>query len=77
VILILLQVIHGYVQSASTVQSNTRALAEALSDIATLNYVEGPSVLSDGQTPGFKAGGSSRPWWVLDFSRLEMKDTGR
>jgi len=49
-------VIHGYVQSASTVASNTGALKEALSDIANLHYVDGPPM----------DGTSSRPWWILD-----------
>jgi len=70
-------VIHGYVQSASLVQRNTLPLATALKDIATLNYVDGPAVLNNGETPGFMAGGGSRPWWVLDFGKLEMEDTGR
>jgi hypothetical protein len=52
----ILTVIHGYVQSASTVARNTGALKEALSDIANLHYVDGP--LMDGT--------SSRPWWILD-----------
>ena len=51
-----LTVIHGYVQSASTVASNTGALKETLSDIANLHYVDGPPM----------HGSLSRPWWILD-----------
>lgn len=50
------KVIHGYVQSAATVAGNTRALKEALSDIANLHYVDGPP----------RQGSGSRPWWILD-----------
>ncbi|KAE8446538.1 hypothetical protein EG329_011870 [Mollisiaceae sp. DMI_Dod_QoI] len=49
-------IIHGYVQSASTVAHNTVDLKNALSDIATFHYVDGPSM----------NGSSSRPWWILD-----------
>jgi len=56
-------VIHGYVQSASIVAGNTRALSEKLSDIATLHYVDGPPMRNASRS-------SSRPWWILD-SNLE------
>ena len=52
-------VIHGYAQTAAIVASNTVALNQTLSDIATLNYVQGP------QQPGTIAT-ASRPWWILD-----------
>jgi len=52
-------VIHGYVQSASTVAGNTRALKEKLSDIANLHYVDGPPMRNATHS-------SSRPWWILD-----------
>jgi len=54
-------VIHGYVQSASTVAGNTRALKNELSDIANLHYVDGPPMRSSSRS-------SSRPWWILDGS---------
>jgi len=54
-------VIHGYVQSASTVAGNTRALKDKLSDIANLHYVDGPPMRSSSLS-------SSRPWWILDGS---------
>ena len=52
-------VIHGYVQTASTVAGNTRALREKLSGIATLYYVDGPPMRNAPRS-------SSRPWWILD-----------
>jgi len=58
-------VIHGYVQSADTLASNTRALKDKLSDIATLHYVDGPP-MRDNSTS------SSRPWWILG-KNLEHK----
>jgi len=54
-------VIHGYVQTASTVAGNTRALRDKLSDIANLHYVEGPPM-------GNASRSSSRPWWILDHN---------
>jgi len=54
-------VIHGYVQSASTVAGNTRALKNELSDIANLHYVDGPPMRSSSRS-------SSRPWRILDGS---------
>jgi Serine hydrolase (FSH1) len=57
--------IHGYVQSADTLASNTRALKDKLSDIATLHYVDGPP-MRDNSTS------SSRPWWILG-KNLEHK----
>lgn len=56
-------VIHGYVQSAATVASNTRALKDKLSGIANLHYVDGPPMRNASYS-------SSRPWWILD-SNLE------
>lgn len=55
---LLITVIHGYVQSADTVASNTRALKNKLSDIATLHYVDGPPMRNNSTS-------SSRPWWIL------------
>ncbi|PRP85876.1 hypothetical protein PROFUN_06150 [Planoprotostelium fungivorum] len=52
-------VIHGYVQTASTVFNNTKPLRDALSDVADLIYAEGPAV--EGNERG------SRPWWTLEF----------
>ncbi|KAJ7057875.1 serine hydrolase FSH [Mycena amicta] len=49
-------VIHGYVQSASTVAHNTRKLRDILDGVAHLHYVDGPPLLSS----------TSRPWWFLD-----------
>jgi hypothetical protein len=52
-------VIHGYAQTAAIVARNIVGLNNMLSDIATLNYVEGPPV------PGTRPT-ASRPWWILD-----------
>jgi len=52
-------VIHGYAQTAAIVAGNTVGLNNTLSDIATLNYVEGPAI------PGTRPT-ASRPWWILD-----------
>lgn len=54
-------VLHGQVQTASTVAHNTRPLREALSDIADVFYAEGPAV--EGNEMG------SRPWWVWQGDR--------
>jgi hypothetical protein len=62
-------VIHGYVQSAATVASNTTPLKAALSDIATLHYVDGPPLRSN---PSAHA---PRPWWLLDRN-LEFEPKG-
>ena len=61
--ILVLLVIHGYVQSAATVAANTVPLRTELDDIATLNYVDGP--------PMGNASGGSRPWWILG-SGLEL-----
>ncbi|PRP79142.1 hypothetical protein PROFUN_13092 [Planoprotostelium fungivorum] len=54
-------VLHGQVQTASTVAYNTRPLRDALSDVADLFYAEGPAV------KGNELG--SRPWWVWQGDR--------
>ena len=64
-------VIHGYVQSADIVASNTRALKDKLSDIATLHYVDGPPLRANSAS-------SSRPWWILgDNLEHNMSASGR
>jgi hypothetical protein len=64
-------VIHGYVQSAATVASNTRALKDKLSDIANLHYVDGPPMRNAPQS-------SSRPWWILDnYLEHDMRASDR
>jgi hypothetical protein len=65
------KVIHGYVQSAATVASNTRALRDKLSDIANLHYVDGPPMRNAAQS-------SSRPWWILDsYLEHDMRASDR
>jgi len=62
-------VIHGYAQTAAMVAGNTVLLKDRLSDIATLNYVEGPPMRGATRS-------GSRPWWILDsMSTLEFDAT--
>jgi len=63
-------VIHGYVQSASTVAGNTRSLKDKLSDIAVLHYVDGPPMRGVSIS-------SSRPWWILGSSLEHDPSSGR
>jgi len=64
-------VIHGYVQSAATVATNTRDLKDKLSDIASLRYVDGPPMRNAPHS-------SSRPWWILDsYLEHDMKASDR
>jgi hypothetical protein len=64
-------VIHGYVQTAATVASNTRLLKDKLSDIANLHYVDGPPMRN-------AAHSSSRPWWILDsYLEHDMRASDR
>jgi hypothetical protein len=51
------------------VAGNTVLLKDRLSDIATLNYVEGPPMRGATRS-------GSRPWWILDsMSTLEFDAT--
>lgn len=60
------EVIHGYVQSAGTLASNSFPLKTRLADIANLHYVDGPPMYRNAPYS------ASRPWWILD-NDLEHK----